>query len=65
MMINTCPITPLPLTVSKVPERLKIRQCRSRNCTESSPKFSRRMQYRHCIGAKFGFINIVITFIEI
>lgn len=40
-------MTPLPRTVSKVPERLKIRQCLSRSCTDSSPKFSSRIQYRH------------------
>ena len=41
------PTTPRPRTVSNVPDKLKIRQCRSRNWTANSPKFSRRMQYRH------------------
>ena len=38
------PTTPRPLTVSKVPDRLNIRQCRSRNWTFNSQRFSKRIQ---------------------
>ena len=41
----TCPTTPLPLTVSSVPERLNILQCLSLSCTRSPLKFSRRILY--------------------
>ena len=40
----TCPATPLPLTVSNVPDRLNILQCLSRSCTVSWPRFSILMQ---------------------
>lgn len=40
----TLPTTPLPLTVSRVPDRLKILQWRSLSCTTSLPRFSSRIQ---------------------
>ena len=46
--IGSWAITPLPLTVSNVPESEKILQFLSRNWTDNSPRFSNRMQYRHC-----------------
>ena len=45
---GSCPTTPRPRTVSRLPSTAKIFQWRSRSCTESSPRFSSRMQYRHC-----------------
>lgn len=42
--VLTRPTTPRPRTVSRVPDRLKILQCRSLSCTTSLPMFSRRMQ---------------------
>jgi len=47
MSQHTLPMMPRPRTVSSVPERLNMRQWRSRSCTVSSPRFSSRMQYRH------------------
>lgn len=44
LRMGSWPTTPRPRTVSRVPEREKIRQCRSRSCTLSSPRFSNRMQ---------------------
>lgn len=46
--VLTLPTTPRPRTVSRVPDRLKILQCRSLSWTTSLPMFSRRMQYLHC-----------------
>ena len=42
------PTTPLPRTVSNVPDKLNILQCLSRNWTVSMPRFSNRMLYLHC-----------------
>jgi hypothetical protein len=42
---GSCPTTPLPRTVSNVPDKLNIRQWRSRNVTGSSGfKFSIRIE---------------------
>lgn len=46
--LGSSPTTPLPRTVSNFPDKLNIRQCRSRNVTTLSGfKFSIRMEYRH------------------
>ena len=46
-LVLACPTTPRPRTVSRVPDREKIRQLRSLSCTVASPRFSSLMQYRH------------------
>ena len=53
-------ITPLPLTVSNVPESEKILQFLSRNWTDNSPRFSNRMQYRHCKKIEKRVIKLLI-----
>lgn len=45
---GSCPTTPRPRTVSSVPLSENMRQWRSRNCTAWDPRFSSRIQYRHC-----------------
>lgn len=47
LRIGSWPTTPRPRTVSKVPDKEKMRQCLSRSWTLSSPRFSSRIQYRH------------------
>lgn len=57
--MGSCPTTPRPLTVSKVPDSENILQLRSLNWTAISPKFSSRIQYRHCTKTKKTINNKV------
>ena len=44
---GSCPTTPRPLTVSNVPDNENMRQFLSRSVTACSPRFSKRILYRH------------------
>lgn len=64
--IGSCPTTPRPLTVSSVPDNENIRQFLARNVTGTSPKFSKRMLYRHCKLAKHtNWINYKCSWLKL